>query len=114
MHRGLIPHARRLPAFALALLFLGAGTAAWSRQAGTPKALVERAIAAHGGRAAVGESDEGEIQEGTVEIYSPIRNSAHITAWHKGDRTLAKMQIGGLEAKVYVDKLGGWKQVLGT
>jgi predicted aspartyl protease len=96
------------------LLGLFAAAALSAPEKPDPTALVERAIAAHGGRAALEATQASETLEGDLEIFSPIQNKAHVVVRRKGDRILAEVRVGGIEAKICLDGRRGWKQMLGS
>jgi predicted aspartyl protease len=79
----------------------------------SPQARIDRAIAAHGGPAALKQANEHLMEESDIDVLKPVRNHMHAVSYHSGDRVLMIFQVGAIEGKMYVDKKAGWLQLLG-
>lgn len=110
MRRSSLWAARALLPCLLAL----AACACAAQSATDAQALIQKAIKAYGGADALKASEEQGVMEGEVEVLIPFPNKMHVNIFRKGERTLLRFNIGPVDGKLYMDKQGGWKQILGT
>ncbi|HZO87310.1 MAG TPA: aspartyl protease family protein [Chthonomonadaceae bacterium] len=78
-----------------------------------PEALLERAIAAHGGREGLEKARAHLTVEGDITVYKPFANTLHILMRRTPDRLRMDFRSGGLEGTYCLGPTGGWKQALG-
>ncbi|HET6383442.1 MAG TPA: retroviral-like aspartic protease family protein [Armatimonadota bacterium] len=83
------------------------------RPSSSVRALIERAICAHGGRDALRRLAANSTTEGVLETFGPTPNTMTLIVRQKGKRYLFTMIAGPLEVSICSGDIA-WKQLLGS